>query len=100
MLRSWDLKLKLSKTDGFSIYLQIAQKIIEEIQSGRLPPSAVLPGTRELALGLKVNRQTVIMAYAELIAQGRLSTEPSRGTYVRWEERRAGKERDGPCRSR
>jgi len=82
MLRSWDLKLRLNKADRLSIYLQIAQKIIEEIQSGRLPPSAVLPGTRELALELGVNRKTVILAYDELIAQGWLSTEPRRGTFV------------------
>src|SRR5690606_18178394 len=53
-----------------------------EIQRGRLLPGTVLPGTRLLAKDLNVNRKTVIQAYDELIAQGWLSTEHKRGTFV------------------
>lgn len=65
-----------------SIYLQIAQKIIEEIQLGRLLPLTAMPGSRELAERLDVNRKTVVLAYDELIAQGWLVTEKRRGTFV------------------
>jgi GntR family transcriptional regulator / MocR family aminotransferase len=82
MLRPWSLKLSLEKTSSQAIYLQIADKIIEEIQSGRLPPASVMPGTRELAKSLNVNRKTIILAYDELIAQGWLVTEKRRGTFV------------------
>lgn len=65
-----------------AIYLQISQQIIDEIQRGRLIPSTVMPGTREMAEQLQVNRKTVVLAYDELIAQGWLATEPRRGTFV------------------
>ncbi|EUJ09721.1 transcriptional regulator with HTH domain and aminotransferase domain [Methylophilaceae bacterium 11] len=82
MLRSWDLKLHITKASGLVVYLQIAQQIIDEIQRGRLPPSTAMPGTRELAENLGVNRKTVVLAYDELIAQGWLTTENRRGTFV------------------
>ena len=60
---------------------------------GRLAPGSALPGSRELAESLEVNRKTVIQAYAELDAQGWLATEQTRGTFVSvaTAERRAGK---------
>ena len=82
MLRSWDLNLQITKSSGVVVYLQIAQQIIDEIQRGRLAPSAAMPGTRELAENLKVNRKTIVLAYDELIAQGWLTTESRRGTFV------------------
>ena len=82
MLRSWDLNLHITKSSGVVVYLQIAQQIIDEIQRGRLVPSAAMPGSRELAESLKVNRKTIVLAYDELIAQGWLTTESRRGTFV------------------
>lgn len=82
MLRSWDLNLHITKSYGVVVYLQIAQQIIDEIQRGRLVPSAAMPGSRELAESLKVNRKTIVLAYDELIAQGWLTTESRRGTFV------------------
>ena len=82
MLRSWSLQLTITETSGLPVYLQIAQQIMEEIQRGRLPPSTAMPGTRELAEKLKVNRKTVILAYDELIAQGWLVSEQRRGSFV------------------
>lgn len=82
MLRSWDLNLHITKSSGVVVYLQIAQQIINEIQRGRLVPSAVMPGSRELADSLKVNRKTIVLAYDELIAQGWLTSESRRGTFV------------------
>lgn len=82
MLRSWDLNLHITKSSGLVVYLQIAQQIMDEIQRGRLTPSTAMPGTRELAESLNVNRKTVVLAYDELIAQGWLTTESRRGTFV------------------
>jgi GntR family transcriptional regulator / MocR family aminotransferase len=82
MLRSWSLKLTITDTSGLPVYLQIAQQIMEEIQRGRLAPSTAMPGTRELAEKLQVNRKTVILAYDELIAQGWLVSEQRRGSFV------------------
>jgi GntR family transcriptional regulator/MocR family aminotransferase len=82
MLRSWSLKLSITHNSALPVYLQIAQQITEEIQRGRLVPSTAMPGTRELASELNVNRKTVILAYDELIAQGWLITEKRRGSFV------------------
>ncbi len=82
MLRSWNLNLVVTKTSGLAVYLQIAQQVIDEIKRGRLVPSTAMPGTRELADSLKVNRKTIVLAYDELIAQGWLTTEHRRGTFV------------------
>lgn len=82
MLRPWNLKLELEKDADQAIYLQIAEKIIDEIQTGRLPPATAMPGTRELAKTLNVNRKTTVLAYEELISQGWLATERRRGTFV------------------
>ena len=82
MLRSWTLHLSTTQTSGLAVYLQIAQQVIDEIQRGRLAPSTAMPGTRELAEQLKVNRKTVVLAYDELIAQGWLTTQNRRGTFV------------------
>lgn len=82
MLRPWRLNIEIDRDSDTAIYLQIAQRIIEEIQRGRLMPGVVLPGTRELSVRLNVNRKTVVLAYEELVAQGWLSTEGKRGTFV------------------
>jgi len=82
MLRPWELSVDIERNSSASIHVQIAQKIIEEIQRGRFPPGTALPGTREFAKKIKVNRKTVIQAYDELIAQGWLTSEHKRGTFV------------------
>lgn len=74
--------MEFSKNSGLAVYLQITKKIIAEIQLGRLPPSTIMPGSRELADSMKVNRKTIVQAYDELVAQGWLSTESRRGTFV------------------
>lgn len=82
MLRPWDLVIKIDETLNTPIYLQLVSLIISEIKEGRLKSLDALPGTRELATKLEINRKTVVLAYDELIAQGWLQTEGRRGTFV------------------
>jgi len=85
MLREWKLNLKfgLKRGEGASpIYLQIVHGLIAEIRRGRLSPAEVLPGSREMAEELGVNRKTVIVAYDELIAQAWLTSRGTKGTFV------------------
>ena len=82
MLRPWELNLTIERESGTAIYVQITQKIIENIQNGRFTSGLALPGTREFAKKINVNRKTVIQAYDELIAQGWLTSESKRGTFV------------------
>jgi len=82
MLRPWELNVDIVRESGTAIHVQIAQKIITDIQSGRFTAGVALPGTRDLASKINVNRKTVIQAYDELIAQGWLISESKRGTFV------------------
>lgn len=64
------------------VFLKLAASIQREIERGRLKPGAALPGTRALAKSLRIHRNTVDAAYQELMQQGWLVAEPSRGTFV------------------
>jgi GntR family transcriptional regulator/MocR family aminotransferase len=82
MLRPWDLRIVLERGSETPAWQQIANALIEAIRRGRLPPGAALPGTRDMAARVGVNRKTVQQSYDELIAQGWLTAETTRGTFV------------------
>jgi GntR family transcriptional regulator/MocR family aminotransferase len=82
MLRPWVPNIIVRAEGRGSLSLRIAQAIIEEIQRGRLAAGDSLPGTRDLARDLSVNRKTVVQAYEELNAQGWVTTDERRGTFV------------------
>jgi GntR family transcriptional regulator/MocR family aminotransferase len=83
MLRPWKVTLgRIDPTLRTPLYLQIVHAIIHEIERGRLAPGAFLPSSRELAAILGVNRKTVVLAYEDLISQGWLMSEGTRGTIV------------------
>ena len=65
------------------VYRQIADHIRREIEAGRLDAGDRLPTIRALARTLNVNRDTVALAYDELVSQGRLEATVGRGTFVR-----------------
>ncbi|WP_174296985.1 PLP-dependent aminotransferase family protein [Sphingomonas bacterium] len=83
MLRPWKLTLAgIDPARAMPLYLQIVHAVIHEIERGRLPPGAFLPSSRALAALLGVNRKTVVLAYEDLIAQGWLDAQGTRGTVV------------------
>lgn len=82
MLRPWELKISLNSNSEKSIYLQIADEIIEAIKTEKLISGSALPGTRKLADLLNVNRNTVIEAIDVLIAEGWLTSVERKGTFV------------------
>lgn len=84
MLRPWQVTLseRIDPERGTPIYMQIIHALIRDIETVRLPSGTYLPSSRELANALGVNRKTVVLAYEDLIAQGWLSTEGTRGTMV------------------
>jgi GntR family transcriptional regulator/MocR family aminotransferase len=81
MLRPWHISLALTRGKK-TVCQQIVHAVIEDVRRGRLEPGFPLPGTRELGDTLGINRKTVMEAYAELEAQGWVSTESRRGTFV------------------
>lgn len=79
------LVIELKGDDSQPLFLRLATSILSEIERGRLVPGDRLPGTRSLALSLNVHRNTVTAAFQELMMQGWLVAEPSRGTVVAYD---------------
>src|SRR5262245_5326930 len=63
------LLLDLREPDG-PLYRRVYHALKATIRDGRLPPGARLPSTRELASDLRVSRNTVMLAYEQLLAEG------------------------------
>lgn len=80
--RAWRFDFVLERDGTVSQQTQLTRALIREIQRGRLPPGAMLPGSRTLAVQLGVNRKVVVAAVEELVAQGWLETRPAAGTRV------------------
>ncbi|AKF04316.1 PLP-dependent aminotransferase family protein [Sandaracinus amylolyticus] len=73
---------ELRRTRGPSLAARVANLLVSEIRRGRLRPGQRLPGTRALAASLEVERDTVVRAFAELVAEGWLASRPQSGTFV------------------
>lgn len=82
MLRPWKIDIQLDETSDKAIYLQIADAIIKDIHSGRLKGGDALPGSRNLAALLNLNRNTVTEALNVLLMEGWLVSRERRGTFV------------------
>ena len=63
------LLLDLRKAHG-PLYRRVYHALKSTIRDGRLLPGARLPSTRELASDLRVSRNTVMLAYEQLLAEG------------------------------
>lgn len=64
------------------LYVQVAQGMLDWIESGSLPPGTQLPPERDLSERLGVNRMTLRHALRMLAAQGLLVRKQGKGTYV------------------
>ncbi|HKV39517.1 MAG TPA: PLP-dependent aminotransferase family protein [Blastocatellia bacterium] len=74
--------LELDRENHLPLYAQIAGRVRDMIVSGALKIGDRLPANRELAKVLAVNRNTVTTAYAELLADGLITSHVGRGTFV------------------
>jgi GntR family transcriptional regulator len=64
------------------LYEQIVEQLQTLIKEGDLSPGDQLPTTRQLAVKLGINFNTVARAYRLLDQEGLISTQPGRGTFV------------------
>ena len=64
------------------LYIQIAEGLLDRIESGELSPGDRLPPERELSETLGVNRLTLRQALWVLESQGLLTRQQGRGTFV------------------
>lgn len=67
---------------GKPVYLQLVDQVKAASASGALRVGEALPSIRPLAEELKVNRNTVAKAYAELEVQGIIETRAGKGCFV------------------
>ena len=68
---------------GKPVYLQLVDQIRYAAASGALRPGEPLPSIRPLAEELRINRNTIAKAYAELESQGVIETLPGKGCFLR-----------------
>jgi GntR family transcriptional regulator len=75
--------LQLNFKSGKPVYLQLVDQIKAAAASGVLQAGEPLPSIRPLAEELRVNRNTVAKAYAELESQGTIETIPGKGCFLK-----------------
>lgn len=73
---------ELDRESRIPLYLQVVEQVRDMISRGALKVGDRLPANRELAETLGVNRTTVSNAYAELEADGLITSHVGRGTFV------------------
>ena len=77
---------------------QLARALEEAIRSGQIAAGTRLPPSRDAAVQLGVGRNTVVDAYAELLAHGLVETRGRHGTFVAAPPRQAARAHAAPPR--
>jgi GntR family transcriptional regulator len=75
--------LQVDFKSGKPVYLQLVDQVRYAAASGALKPGEPLPSIRPLAEELRVNRNTVAKAYAELEGQGVIETIAGKGCFLK-----------------
>jgi GntR family transcriptional regulator/MocR family aminotransferase len=74
--------IQIDRNAPVALYIQVCNTFISLITNGTLQPSDVLPGSRVLAELISINRNTVKLAYEELINQGWAESIERKGVFV------------------
>ena len=77
------MRFQLNLKSGKPVYLQLVDQVKRAAASGAIHPGEALPSIRPLAEDLRVNRNTIAKAYAELESQGVIETQSGRGCFLR-----------------
>ena len=77
------MRLHIDFKSGTPVYLQLVDQIRHAAASGGLRAGEPLPGIRPLAEELRVNRNTVAKAYAELESQGVIENIQGKGCFLK-----------------
>jgi GntR family transcriptional regulator len=75
--------IQLNFKSGKPVYLQVVDQVKSAAASGALRTGEPLPSIRPLAEELRINRNTVAKAYAELEGQGVIETIAGRGCFLK-----------------
>ena len=74
--------LQINFKSGKPVYLQLVDQIKAAAAAGTVHAGEPLPSIRPLAEQLRLNRNTVAKAYAELESQGIIETVAGKGCFV------------------
>src|ERR1700694_1554263 len=77
------MRIQLNFKSGKPVYLQVVDQIKSAAASGAVRPGEPVPSIRPLAEELRINRNTVAKAYAELEHQGVIETIAGKGCFLR-----------------
>ena len=77
------MRFQLNFKSGKPVYLQLVDQVKAAAAAGAVQPGEPLPSIRPLAEELRVNRNTVAKAYAELEHQRVIETIAGKGCFVR-----------------
>ena len=77
------MMIQINFKSGKPVYLQVVDQIKAAVASGALKSGESLPTIRPLAEELRLNRNTIAKAYAELENQGVIETLPGKGCFVK-----------------
>jgi GntR family transcriptional regulator/MocR family aminotransferase len=77
-----ELAIDLDRNGGDALHRQIEASIRQRIRSGALPAGVALPPSRALAAELGVTRGVVVEAYAQLVAEGYVTSRSGGYTQV------------------
>ena len=76
------MRFQVNFKSGVSAYRQIVDQVMRATASGALREGDLLPAIRTLAEDLRINRNTVAKAYAELQREGVVESVHGRGVFV------------------
>ena len=76
------MRFQINFKSGKPVYLQLVDQVKTAAASGVVQPGEALPSIRPLAEELRVNRNTIAKAYAELEHQGVIETSAGRGSFI------------------
>jgi GntR family transcriptional regulator/MocR family aminotransferase len=74
--------IQVDRAAPVTLYIQVCNSFIALITNGSLQPADMLPGSRVLAGLIGINRNTVKLAYEELISQGWAESIERKGVFV------------------
>jgi len=77
------MRMRLNFRSGKPVYLQLVDQVKAAAAAGAIREGEPLPSIRPLAEELRVNRNTVAKAYAELEHQRVIETIAGKGCFVR-----------------
>ncbi|SAK63208.1 transcriptional regulator [Caballeronia arationis] len=78
----WTQRFQRPAESNISLQGQIRQMLVAAILDGQIPADTALPSSRELADQLSVARNTVVLAYQQLVEEGYLISRERSGHFV------------------